>query len=66
MTDPWLSEDQLHRLTGKKRAADQIKVLVQDGVPFRTVGGKPIVVVSALSPVAQSETRPKVRKLGET
>lgn len=64
MSDPWLSEDQVADLTKRKRPADQIKVLVRDGVPFITVAGRPVVMVSDLSPVAQSPARPQVRKLG--
>ena len=60
---PWLTEKQVEILTGKKQVGAQVKVLVRDGVPFKMVGGKPIVMESALHPVPQSSARPQVRKM---
>lgn len=60
----WLTEDQVAELTKRKRPRAQIEVLVRDGIPFRMVAGRPVVMESALEPVQQSATRPKVRKLG--
>ena len=59
----WLSDEEVAALTKRKRPSDQVKILLRDGVPFRMVAGRPIVLESALEPVAHSDARPRVRKL---
>lgn len=40
----WLTTDQVHRLTKKRQAAAQCRVLAQMGVPFTvTATGEPLV-----------------------
>jgi hypothetical protein len=59
----WLTEKQVQDLTKAKQVQKQVAVLTRDGVPFKMVAGRPIVMESALAPVAESTARPKVRKL---
>ena len=61
--DPWLSDDQLARLTKKKHIKAQVSVLVAAGIPFAMVAGRPVVVESSLQPMQQSQPRPQVKKL---
>lgn len=44
----WLSEEQLTALTKRKRPSAQIRQLAADGVPFRVVAGRPIVIEADL------------------
>lgn len=44
----WLSEQDIARLTRKKRPSAQIRQLALDGVPFRVVAGRPIVMEADL------------------
>lgn len=54
----WLSKEQVEELTQRKRYSAQIKVLVESGIPFKVVAGRPIVVEKALY-----ESEKKVRRL---
>lgn len=60
----WLSDKQLADLTRAKRVKKQVEVLTAARIPFRMVNERPVVLVSDLQTVAESTTRPKVRKLG--
>lgn len=42
--DPWLSPDQIERMTGKKQPAAQIRVLAKDRIPHKVVAGRPLVM----------------------
>jgi hypothetical protein len=44
----WLSREQLESLTGKKRPSAQIRVLIDSGIRFRVVAGRPIVTEAAI------------------
>jgi hypothetical protein len=44
----WLTEQQIEKLTRRKRPSAQIRVLAQDGIPFRVVAGRPIVIAKDL------------------
>lgn len=45
----WLTQAQLVELTRRKRPSAQAKALIEAGIPFRIVSGRPIVVESDLS-----------------
>lgn len=53
----WLTEKQVQELTKKKRPSAQIRVLVEAGVPFQVIAGRPIVVASDLK--SRDEKRPR-------
>jgi hypothetical protein len=40
----WLTDDQVAELTKRKRPSAQMRQLAKDGIPFREVSGRPIVV----------------------
>ena len=61
--DPWLTEAQVERLTRRKRPSAQMAVLAEAGIRFTVADGRPVVMVSALDLVAESKSRPQVRKL---
>lgn len=64
MNDPWLTEEQLERLTKKKRPSAQAEELRRAGVPFRMVAGRPIVLIQSLSPAQKADApRPQVKRL---
>lgn len=53
----WLSDKEVARLTRKKRPSAQIRVLVDAGIPFRVVDGRPIVVETHVSPASDKRVR---------
>jgi hypothetical protein len=53
----WLSDKEVARLTRKKRPSAQIRVLVDAGIPFRVVDGRPIVVETHVSPESDKRVR---------
>lgn len=59
----WLTEDEIAALTKCKRVPGQVRELMAAGIDFRMVAGRPLVLVSALEPVAESRPRPQVKKL---
>ena len=46
----WLTDKQLEAYTRRKRPSAQAQVLREAGIPFRIVDGRPMVMVSDLSP----------------
>lgn len=50
MSELWLTERQVARLTRKKRPSAQAQVLREAGIPFVMIDGRPVVMESALSP----------------
>ncbi|MFA0812450.1 DUF4224 domain-containing protein [Microbulbifer epialgicus] len=61
---PWLTDAQLEELTKKKRAKSQAEELRKAEIPFRMIGGRPVVLVQSLAPMQQSGIpRPTVKRL---
>lgn len=64
MSQPWLTEKQVEKLTKKKRPKAQARELDRSGIPYRIIAERPVVLVQNLSPVQQSAvSQPQVRKL---
>lgn len=53
----WLSEQEVQSLTRRKRTSAQIRVLVEAGIPFLLVDGRPIVVKTHVSPASEKRVR---------
>lgn len=47
----WLSRQELEELTQRKRWSAQIRVLIEAGIPFQVVAGRPIVIKEDLHQV---------------
>lgn len=45
----WLSDKQVMKLTRRKRPSAQRRVLVEAGIPFDMVDGRPMVLKDSLS-----------------
>lgn len=56
----WLTDEEVEALTRRQRPTAQARVLLQSGIPFRMVDGRPIVEKGI---VVKSEPRPQVRHL---
>jgi len=61
MTDPiWLTPDELHQLTGRKRWSAQARALASAQIPFRlNTQGRPLVERSAVVTTATKPASPK-------
>ena len=57
----WLPDEEVAELTRAKRVSKQVEVLTKDGVPFRMVAGRPIVMVSALENAEPEPPEPQLR-----
>lgn len=62
----FLDQDQLKRLTGRSRPAEQMEYLRRNGIPFKPdADGKPVVLVAAvnaaLGGTAANESGPRLR-----